>query len=184
MMLLKQHHQYGGAEANCGDGDSKSGWSNDLDGGGDSDDVGDVDDDDIDSNIANDASCGVFSDFSEDTASVDGNSNVDGGPVFILMMMVSMMMIMIVITSNGAGEHENDDNNDECRDSVKEVFKNKQIDLANFSVPVFTRWRESLKYNFLFNIILFLSQSSSCSTKYNWGKFCIPLLVFCLSHRL
>ena len=163
-----------GDDANYGHGEKKVDYGNDLDfgGGGDSNDDGIVDVDNIESNICNDASlqygkCKVG--YSEDTASVNNDSNVDGSLVMmviliLMMMMVEMVMIMVLVNIVS-------DDDGGCCNSIKIVFKNKQIDLAKFSLLVFVRLRESLKYNFLFNIIMLFIQSPSFFMKYVCGRF-------------
>ena len=103
----------------------------------------DDDDGDADSNIGNDTNCGDGRskvDCSKDTAVDDGNNkSADGGNT----------------NDDGKGGddsdgesnecadgHKNDgddDDDDGCLNSAENCFKNKQIVLEKFSLPVFTR---------------------------------------------
>ena len=71
----------------------------------------------------------------------------------LMMMVIVMLMVCGDINDNGKGGHESDgeknDGTDEykndcndydgCLNSVKNCFKNKQIVLENFSLPVLAR---------------------------------------------
>ena len=62
--------------------------------------------------------------------------------VVILMMTVGGGDDSDGESSDGADGHKNDRDDDGCLDSVKNFFKNKQINVENFSIS--TRCRKSL----------------------------------------
>ena len=133
----------GSDDADFGHGDSKFDCGDDRGSGegGDKDDGGVNNDGDADSNIGNDTNCGDGRskvDCSKDAVVDDGSSKSDGGGD---------------ANDDGKGGddsdgesnecadgHKNDgDDDDGCLNSVKNCFKNKQIVLENFSLPVLAR---------------------------------------------
>ena len=138
VLILIVENVKGGDDDNGGDG--FSGYS--------PDDVVDINDGGVDSNIVNDAKWGDGKskfDFTEDTAGNVGNSNIDGG-----------CNVDSVGDANDDGRDgddsddrrridQDDDSDDDEGNFPKNCFKNKEIDLKTFSLLVSTRWRKSLK---------------------------------------
>ena len=113
----------------------------------DNKDDGDVDDDgDIDSNIDNDANSGNSKskiECSEDTAGDGSNINADGGLNNVCDTNDDVLGQddSDGESNDGADGHKNNDDDDDggCLNSVKNCFRNKQVDLENLSLPISAR---------------------------------------------
>ena len=53
-------------------------------------------------------------------------------------------------SNDGADGHKNNDDDDDggCLNSVKNRFRNKQVDLENLSLPISARWRKYCSKSF------------------------------------